>query len=255
MNKSVEGGLRILAISDLHGLHFKTASALIDDMHPDWIMLCGDLLPDFGKIPGLGNRLQAQRDFWQVYRRSFVRDFARTTLIRGNHEIEGFADHELGRVPAGLDGHVVRLEGVPAEFGAWGWSREWEDDRLERELCDQLRDVPEPWIFVSHVPPYGCLDTTKGGEHVGHRPLAHHLQDRGWPNALVLCGHVHENFGSMQKDQTLIVNAACGYAFIEWSKDGSRVLTSGLVKEGERIKDKGDEGTFRVIHATDIKMK
>jgi Icc-related predicted phosphoesterase len=67
MNKPMEGDLRILAISDLHGLHFKTASDLIDDMRPDWIVLCGDLLPDFGKIPGVGNRLHAQRAFWQVW--------------------------------------------------------------------------------------------------------------------------------------------------------------------------------------------
>jgi len=156
----------------------------------------------------VGNRLLAQREFWQVYRRTFVREFAVTTLVRGNHEIEGFQDQALCRLPAGLDGHVVRLEGVPAEFGPWGWSREWEDDRLERELFDRLKDAPEPWIYVSHVPPFGCLDTTKACEHVGHRPLARHLQGRGWPNALVLCGHVHESFGSMQKDQTLIVNAA-----------------------------------------------
>jgi Icc-related predicted phosphoesterase len=231
LNKPVEGGLRILAISDLHGLHFKTASDLIDDLRPDWIVLCGDLLPDFGKIPGVGNRLQAQREFWQAYRRTFIRDFAVTTLVRGNHEIEGFQDPALCRLPAELDGHVVRLEGVPAEFGTWGWSREWQDDHLERELYDQLREAPEPWIYISHVPPYGCLDTTKVGEQVGHRPLARHLQGLGWPNALVLCGHVHESFGSMKRDQTLIVNAACGYVLIEWDKDGSRVITSGIVEE------------------------
>jgi len=222
-----------MAISDLHGLHFKTVSDLIDDVRPDWIVLCGDLLADFSKIPGVGNRLQAQREFWQVYRRTFIRDFAVTTLVRGNHEIEGFQDQALCRLPAVLDGHVVRLEGVPAEFGAWGWSREWEGDRLERELSDQLRDVPEPLIYLSHVPPYDCLDIAKGGEHVGHRPLARHLQERGWPKALVLCGHVHESFGSMRRDQTLIVNAACGYSLVEWSMDGYRAIASGLLGEGE----------------------
>ena len=85
MNSSVVCGLRLLVLSDLHGLHFKTVSDLIDDMRPDWIVLCSDLLPDFSKIPGVGNRLHAQREFWQVYRRTFIRDFARTTLVRGNH--------------------------------------------------------------------------------------------------------------------------------------------------------------------------
>ena len=35
----------------------------------------------------------------------------------------------------------------------------------------------------------------------------------------------------MKRDQTLIVNAACGYVLIEWDKDGSRVITSGIVEE------------------------
>jgi Icc-related predicted phosphoesterase len=64
--------------------------------------------------------------------------------------------------------------------------------------------------------------------------LTRHLQERTWPNALVLCGHVHESFGAMQRDQTLIVNAACGYSVIDWSFDGSRVIASGLQTEGKK---------------------
>jgi hypothetical protein len=83
-------------------------------------VLCGDILPDYSMIPGQQSRLEAQREFWTTYRRTFVRDSARTTLVRGNHEIEGFADSELCRLPDGLDEQVVRLEGIPAEFGWWG---------------------------------------------------------------------------------------------------------------------------------------
>jgi hypothetical protein len=172
-------------------------------------------------IPGQQSRLEAQREFWTTYRHTFIRDSARTTLVRGNHEIEGFADRGLCRLPDGLDEQVVRLEGIPAEFGQWGWSREWNDDQLEHELQDQLRDAPRPRIYLSHVPPYGCLDTSKGGEHIGHRPLADHLEERGWPNSLVLCGHVHAAFGCIGRGKTLILNSACGYALIDWNPKGA----------------------------------
>lgn len=209
--------LQIFACSDLHGQKFDLVGSAITELQPDWILLLGDILPDFPRIPGQQSRLVAQREFWRTYRRTFLREGARTTFVRGNHEIEGFRDTELDRLPAGLEGQVVRLEGVPAEFGQWGWSREWDEDKLEQELNDQLRDAPNPSIYVSHVPPHGCLDVAKGGEHVGHRPLAQHLEGRGWPKALVLCGHVHEGFGCAERGQTLIVNVACGYAVLDWN--------------------------------------
>jgi hypothetical protein len=203
-------------------------------MRPDWIVLCGDILPDFPRIQGQQSRLEAQREFWATYRHTFIRDSARTTLVRGNHELEGFADPELCRLPDGLDGQVVRLEGVPAEFGWWGWSREWDDDQLEHELLDQLRDAPRPRIYLSHVPPYGCLDMSAGGQHIGHRPLADHLEERGWPNSLVLCGHVHADFGCMGRGKTLIVNAACGYALIDWNPKGAEVLNLARMQASSR---------------------
>jgi len=87
--------IRILAFSDLHGKGFREASSLIDQQRPDWIVLCGDLLPDFSMVGGMASRLEAQK-------------------------------------------------------------------------------------------------------------------------ALVLCGQVHEAFGSMECGETLVVNAACGYALLEW---------------------------------------
>jgi len=214
--------LRILACSDLHGLHSGMIASTMDELRPDWIVVVGDVLPDFPRIAGQHSRLEAQKEFWRVYRRTFLRDGARTTLVLGNHEIEGFSDPELRRSPNGLEGRVVRLEGLPAEFGHCG--RGWEAEELERELRDQLRVVPEPLIYLSHVPPFGCLDVTKGGEHVGHHALARHLEARGWPKTLVVCGHVREGFGCTDRGQTLILNVAGGFALVQWSPDESRIL-------------------------------
>ena len=216
--------LRILVLSDLHGTCFREASTLIDAHRPGWIVLCGDILPDFGRIAGRGNRLDAQREFWRVHRSAFIREGAVTTLVRGNHELEGFSDPGLDRLPAALQGRVARLEGIPAEYGAWGWSREWEEEDLQAELRAQLAENPAPSVYISHVPPYGCLDLSRGGENIGHRPLFEHLRGRDWPEALVLCGHLHESFGSLDCGDTLVVNAACGYALLEWNLGTSRLL-------------------------------
>ena len=222
--------LRILVFADLHGEGFQEASSLIDDTRPDWVVLCGDILPDFGMISGKESRLEAQRNFWSVYRSTFIRDFAVTTLVRGNHEIEGFQDPELRRLHPLVGDHVVRLEGIPVEFGGWGWSREWEEEDLAQELLDQLQDYPSPWIYITHVPPLGSLDRTSNGEHIGHRPLFQHLYEQEWPERLVLCGHVHEAFGAIECGQTTVVNVACGYALVEW-----RLGTSTVVKQERMV--------------------
>jgi len=224
--------LRLLAFSDLHGGSFREAGELIDAHRPDWIVLCGDLLPDYDRLEGREARLEAQRDCWQRGRSSFLRPFAVTTLVRGNHELEGFEDPELQALPPMLQGRVVRLEGVPVMGGARGWSRAWEDEALEAELQAQLAQNPGAAIYVSHVPPHGCLDRGRSGDAIGHRPLAAHLRRRGWPEALVLCGHVHEAFGRRDFGDTVVVNAACGYALLEWTPGTPRLLEQGRLAAG-----------------------
>ncbi len=216
--------LRLLAFSDLHGRAFGEAAELIDALSPDWIVLCGDMLPDYARVCSRGNRLMAQEGFWEIYRSIFVREGVVTTYVRGNHEIEGFLDPLLVDVPQILRGHVVRLEGIPIDNGAFGWSREWSEEELLDELEIQLQQAPRPQIYISHVPPYGCQDQTRYGQHIGHRELERHLRAREWPEALVLCGHVHEAFGVSEKGETQIVNLAGGFAHIEWRLGSASVL-------------------------------
>ena len=216
--------VRLLVLSDLHGTCFPEAERVNNAARPDWIVLAGDMLPDFAMIAGREGRLEAQRDFWRAHRRRFLRDGAVTTLVRGNHELEGFEDRDLRGLPPRLEGHVVRLEGIPMEFGGWGWSREGEEEDLAAELEAQLAANPGARLFISHVPPYGCLDLASGGEHIGHRLLARHLRRLGWTEAMVLCGHVHESFGSMDRGDTVVVNAACGYALLEYRLGATTIL-------------------------------
>jgi hypothetical protein len=203
--------MKILHLSDLHGRHTKTVERLIETHTPYWIVLTGDILPDFHMIGGRGNRLACQREWWGTYRSSFIHPGAITTLSLGNHEIEGFRDRELEGAPTALQGRVGVLQGNPAEFGAWGFSREYEPDELQEEV-DVLN---RPLVVLSHCPPHGLLDANKEGTRIGHPPFRIYLHEAQDPPLLVLCGHVHESFGQIRRGRTLIVNAATGYALLE----------------------------------------
>ena len=203
--------MKILHLSDLHGQHTKAVTRLLETHTPDWIVLTGDILPDFYMIGGRGNRLDCQREWWGTYRSCFMHPGAVTTLSLGNHEIEGFLDRELEAVPVALQGRVGVLQGNPAEFGAWGFSREYDTDELQAEVATLNR----PLVVLSHCPPHGRLDVTKGGDRIGHPPLRQFLDEAPEGPLLVLCGHVHESFGHTRQGRTLIVNAATGYALLD----------------------------------------
>lgn len=217
--------MRILHFSDLHGLAMREAEALIEALQPDWVVLTGDMLPDFHRLPGTARRLEAQRAWWRTWRSCFIRSGIPTTFVRGNHEIEGFEDRALRAVPASLAGKVGFLEGIPARWGAWGFAREWDDEALREEV----QALGDALVILSHVPPLGWLDRNANGEAIGHPSLRElldppedsplHTRYAGSRGAgaplLVLCGHVHESFGWVRHGPMLVVNAATGHAVIE----------------------------------------
>ncbi len=203
--------MRLLHFSDLHGRQTAEAEGLIAQHKPDWIVLTGDMLPDFYMIGGQGNRLDCQREWWGTYRSCFQAEGAITTLTLGNHELEGFHDRQMEAVPPALRGEVGVLVGNPAEFGAWGFSHEFE----EAELQEEVDAMHHPKVVLTHCPPHGWLDQTKNGDRIGHRPLRTFLEETTEAPLLVLCGHVHESFGEVRKGRTLIVNASTGYALID----------------------------------------
>ena len=221
--------MQILHFSNLHGVAMRQAEATIEAVQPDWIVLTGDMLPDFGRLPGEFRRLTAQRGWWQAWRSSFQREGIRTTFVRGNHEIEDFEDRSLRIVPVEMAGLVGFLEGIPASWGTWGYSREWDDTALQQEVDA----MGEPLVVLSHSPPFGWLDLNSSGDHIGHPALREFLDpseeallqsfpSKGRnmkPPSLVLCGHVHQSFGYERHGPTLVVNAATGFAVIDLNLD------------------------------------
>ena len=221
--------MRILHFSDLHGVAMRLAESTIEAVQPDWIVLTGDMLPDFGRLPGEYRRLTAQREWWRTWRSSFLHEGIRTTFVRGNHEIEDFEDRSLRIVPVEMAGLAGFLEGIPARWVTWGYSREWNDDALKEEVDA----MGEPLVVLSHAPPFGWLDLNSSGDHIGHPALREFLDpseealirtlaSRNWipkPPSLVMCGHVHQSFGHERHGPTLVVNAATGFAVIDFDLD------------------------------------
>jgi len=222
--------MKILAFADLHGRQLKEAAALIHEHQPDWIVLLGDILPDFAMVSGLENRLDCQRKHWQSHAGSLESSKCPTTFIRGNHELEGFQVPERHQhLPIGMEERVIRLEGIPSDFASGDESRASTVAELEAELRLQIHENPGASIVLSHVPPHGYLDEAEQGVHIGHKPLAAWLESRMiGPYGLVLCGHVHESFGiaflgEKPIGKTLVVNLAGGYAVVAFQEDSWKV--------------------------------
>ena len=91
--------MRILVFSDLHGNGSTAAERLTSELHPDWVVLCGEMLADFSNRPDdkrLDAQPDAQLDFWLERRGCFLREGTVTTFILGNHEQSGFQDAVSG---------------------------------------------------------------------------------------------------------------------------------------------------------------
>jgi Icc-related predicted phosphoesterase len=91
--------------------------------------------------------------------------------------------------------------GIPVTpFGSWSW------DFNEDEGRQLLKNCPRNAILVTHSPPYGCLDITSRGQHVGSRSVRETIETL--QPLLCVCGHIHESSGqATQLAKTTVINA------------------------------------------------
>lgn len=96
----------------------------------------------------------------------------------------------------------IKIFGTPwnKEFFNWGFNAS------ERELEEKYSKIPkDTQLLVCHEPPYGYGDYN-GTDHCGSRALLSAIK-RIKPE-IVICGHIHEGYGSYKLGPTLIINAA-----------------------------------------------
>jgi Icc-related predicted phosphoesterase len=121
-----------------------------------------------------------------------------TVLVPGNAE----SDTELWqacqdwRSAHVLHGEALQLEGAQF-FGLGGGVPPtpfpWSFDLSEDEAAAKLESCPEGGVLVVHSPPKGHLDEVHG-RHLGSRAILAAIE-RKRP-ALVVCGHIHQCWGS-----------------------------------------------------------
>jgi len=133
-------------------------------------------------------------------------------LVPGNHE----SRDELADACKGLDsfhmlhGETLQLGGVTffgigcgipeTPFGPWTVDLSEDDAEL------LLSRPPGPFVFVTHSPPFGCLDALANQQHVGSRAIRTFVEQSR--PSFVVCGHIHEHCNQQSEiDGIPVVNA------------------------------------------------
>jgi Icc-related predicted phosphoesterase len=150
-----------------------------------------------------------------------------TILVPGNHESHA----ELVEACEGIDnfhvlhGSEIELDGtlfcgigggIPVTpFGAW--TVDFSEDHAQRLLSSPGRN----FVFVTHSPPFGCLDTLCDSQHVGSKAIRSFVEEVR--PSFVVCGHIHECASQQDEIEGIpVINA--GPAGIEFEYPGRRPL-------------------------------
>ncbi|WP_319523712.1 metallophosphoesterase [uncultured Desulfosarcina sp.] len=189
----------IYAAADLHGRPERLAAveSHVAAHQPDLLVLAGDLSrrmrPD--EVAGSFNRLSLS-----------------TFFIRGNSDSR-WIEASLGQTTQLQNLHATRKIVNEVGFvGVGGTIPLPFHSRLglaESALVARISDLLQPGdVLVAHPPPYGVRDRVLGRFHAGSRAIRR-LVERRAP-ALVVCGHIHEQFGIETLGKTVVVNCAMG---------------------------------------------
>ncbi|GFR47678.1 hypothetical protein Agub_g9424, partial [Astrephomene gubernaculifera] len=212
-----EGSVTVVAISDMHGLHLR--DDVIDLPNGDVLVVAGDI------------ELRGERDVAQLQRW--------LASLPHPHKVVGFGNMDRAAYEAyssssssglSLPGAVVVVDGVVEVAGlrllASPWSPRyagvWQLADEAAAAAHWSRLLPPDLqldVLVTHTPPYGFGDLTRG-RHVGDKQLLHAVQALHRPPQLWVCGHIHEAVGEHRVPHAaasdprgiLLINAAVYYA-------------------------------------------
>jgi Icc-related predicted phosphoesterase len=114
-------------------------------------------------------------------------------IVPGNHDRTSWASER----------NLYNVHGKRMSLGRHGFVG-YRFTEIERSETEQERDFEKmhgllgaDTILVTHAPPYGILDRSHGGRHIGSRAVRRRA---GSQNVrLHLFGHVHEDFGRVGK--------------------------------------------------------
>lgn len=177
--------VRLLVISDIHGSEkaINPITAAYHNHEPDILVICGD-------ITNFGTKEEAV---------SILDKLPMDPIgVTGNCDTNTGISEAYDEVD-GTNIHLVPVELHGIRFLGLSGSKYSSKELDEFEKMASLGDV-----FVLHSPPYGFLDETSHGKHIGERGLLQ-IIEKNSPR-LVLSGHVHESRGVEDDGETIYLN-------------------------------------------------
>lgn len=218
-------GLRIAAVSDMHG---KLRPEHLPDA--DTLIIAGDYLPNFSAsnggrlLPPDDARKQLEWLPKKFLPRILKKGYRKIIVIAGNHDWV----HEFpGTAPEARkvleDAGVAYLQDEPFEFeGVKFYGSPWQpwfcDWAFQIDERDELAGYPHSkaiWskipagvdVLVTHGPPRDILDKAPGNRRVGCPILREQVFSRVKPQVHVF-GHIHEGYGTEERLGVNFLNVA-----------------------------------------------
>lgn len=181
------------------------------------------LLPDGDVLVIAGDFLYAgtEREWYpRLEALAGIKKYKHKLFVPGNHDL--FFQHYAGPCiqemkAAGvepitptkprLDIDGVRFGGCPYVTNLQNWAY----NASEEYIWEYLDSIGRVDVMISHAPPRGCLDGVDRA-HYGiaalRKYIAHYEPD------IVICGHVHESYGTANIGRTVVYNSAmCNLAY------------------------------------------
>lgn len=191
--------MKFVTISDTHGAH------------KNLVLPKGDVLIHAGDISKRGTKYEVE-DFLAWFA---ALDFEHKIFIAGNHDFffEKASEQEIQSIlpkeVTYLDDSGIRINNT----NIWGspvtpWFFDWAFNRQRGQaIAEHWGWIPaNTHILVTHGPIQHVLDRTIDGKHVGCEELEKAVA-RIQPSVHI-CGHIHEAYGQVEKDNTLFINAS-----------------------------------------------
>ncbi len=195
--------MKFLCTSDLHGIVPVQIKNIVEERNVDAILYGGDFAPHgWG---GEGSRTEDPMNF-------LVSLGLPIFSVFGNIDPDKkfFEDFESRN----KNFHFIHLKRVKVgDFYLIGLGDFYFEDYALKTFESLLKQKPEKTIVISHYPPYGAVDRTDFGTHVGSRELRE-LIERYRP-LLVVCGHIHEAAGIDNIGKTVVANVAMRNVLVE----------------------------------------
>jgi Icc-related predicted phosphoesterase len=192
--------MRIIAVSDTHGLHNGIQGL------PD-----GDILVHAGDLMNSGFDPE---DIWSFNRWLEAQSFKHRIVTGGNHDRHFQNSPDQAR---SLLTNAIYLENAGVTIGNvsfWGspytpeflnWAFMYPRGSAARQYWDQIPYGLD--VLVTHGPPFGILDqAARGGEHLGCEELLKAVEEKK-PKVHIF-GHIHGGAGTFENGVTRFVNAA-----------------------------------------------